>query len=63
MLVSLSTQNTNAALRCAQRALAKNLPPMVPDELTKEAHATRVKEIFEPVMVASQRPTSIIGFS
>ncbi|CAM9352415.1 unnamed protein product [Scytosiphon promiscuus] len=51
---SFEKRNTNAALGCARRALGKDLPPMVPKEFTKEAHAKRVRQIFEPVMVASQ---------
>lgn len=42
------TQDPNAAIECARKALEQNLPPLVPQELTKEAHARRVREIFEP---------------
>lgn len=44
------TQDADGAIRCARKALEQDLEPMIPPELTNEAHATRVREIFEPFM-------------
>eukprot|EP00752_Nemacystus_decipiens_P010661 g9493.t1 len=45
---SFAQKDPNAAMACARKALEQDLPPLVPQELTKEAHAARVREIFEP---------------
>ncbi|CAM9243725.1 unnamed protein product [Ectocarpus fasciculatus] len=50
---SFEQHNAYAAVECARRALEQDLSPMIPQELTKEAHATRVRAIFEPLMVTS----------
>ncbi|CAM9185165.1 unnamed protein product [Laminaria digitata] len=49
---SFGQTDANAALDCARKALEQNLPPMLPQELTNEAHHKRVREIFEPVVTA-----------
>ncbi|CAM9469783.1 unnamed protein product, partial [Pylaiella littoralis] len=46
---SYEEKDIDAAIGCALKALEYDLPPLVPQELTKEAHATRVRTIFEPL--------------
>ena len=50
--VFLVAQDADAALDCARKAMEQNLPPMVPQELTHDAHLERVREIFEPMMMS-----------
>ncbi|CAM9146528.1 unnamed protein product [Ectocarpus sp. 12 AP-2014] len=50
---SFEQHNAYAAVDCARRALEQDLSPMIPQELTKASHATRVREIFEPLLVTS----------
>jgi CheY-like chemotaxis protein len=38
--------NAEELAKCVKKALATNLPPKIPDELTREAYVNRVKEIF-----------------
>eukprot|EP00903_Cladosiphon_okamuranus_P019898 g18289.t1 len=47
---SYEQKDTKAAIACARKALEQDLLPLIPQELSKEAHATRVKAIFEPLV-------------
>jgi hypothetical protein len=44
---SYNEGNVVELTNCVNKALATNLSPKIPDELTREAYVNRVKEIFK----------------
>ena len=42
--------DTPAVLACVRGALARDLPPRVPDAMTPQAYLSRLEAIIEPVL-------------